>query len=162
VYGKALANGYPIAALGGRADLMALCVDPDAARRVLIAGTYNAHPVPVAAAIATIDRLADGSVFAHLEALGARLETLAVDLPVVTVRQGSCLCFYFMDHAPRDWHDLAAHNDGARDVAMRQWLIERGVYTFPLAAKQWSISAAHTEADIDETGRLLREFFTAA
>lgn len=162
VYGKALANGYPIAALGGRADLMALCVDPDAARRVLIAGTYNAHPVPVAAAIATIDRLADGAVFAHLEALGARLEKLAAGLPVVTVRQASCLCFYFMDHAPRDWHDLAAHNDGAKDVAMRQWLIERGVYTFPLAAKQWSISAAHTEADIDETGRLLREYLTAA
>ena len=162
VYGKALANGYPIAALGGRADLMALCVDADASRRVLIAGTYNAHPVPVAAAIATIDRLADPAVFAHLEAMGARLERHAAALPVRTVRQGSCLCFYFMDHAPRDWHDLAAHHDSPRDAAMRQWLIERGVYSFPLAAKQWSISAAHTAADIDETGRLLREFFRTA
>ena len=160
VYGKALANGFPIAALGGRSDLMALCVDPDPLRRVLIAGTYNAHPVPVAAAIATIDRLADPAVFAHLESLGARLESLVQGLPLLTVRQGSCLCFYFMNHAPRDWHDLAAHHDSPRDVAMRQWLIEQGVYSFPLAAKQWSISAAHTAADIEETGRLLRHYFT--
>ena len=159
VYGKALANGYPIAALGGRADLMALCVDPDPARRVLIAGTYNAHPVPVAAAIATIDRLAGGRVFEYLEALGARLERGVAGLPLLVARQGSCLCFYFMDHAPVDWHDLALHHDSARDLAMRQWLIEQGVYSFPLAAKQWSISAAHTEADVDETVEKIRTFF---
>jgi len=162
VYGKALANGYPIAALGGRADLMALCAHADAARRVLVAGTYNAHPVPVAAAIATIDRLESGRVFERLETLGARLEAALHGLPFLVARQGSCLCFYFMDHWPVDWHDLAAHHDGARDVAMRQHMIEHGVYTFPLAAKQWSISAAHTEADIDETAAKMRAFFTGA
>ena len=57
VYGKALANGYPIAAIGGRRELMRYFVHPDAARRVLLAGTYNAHPVPTAAAIATIEKL---------------------------------------------------------------------------------------------------------
>src|SRR5580692_10701149 len=58
IYGKALANGYPIAALAGKSSLMNYFVHPDASRRVLLAGTYNAHPVPVAAAIATIQRLA--------------------------------------------------------------------------------------------------------
>ena len=155
VYGKALANGYPIAALGGRRDLMERFVDPDPARRVLLAGTYNAHPVPVAAALATIDRLTPAT-FQHLEALGARLESqLATAFNIA--RQGSCFCPYFMDHAPVDWHDLAQHHDFDRDARWRRWLIGRGVYTFPMGAKQWSISAAHTEADIDRTAALMLE-----
>jgi glutamate-1-semialdehyde 2,1-aminomutase len=56
-----------------------------------------------------------------------------------------------MDHGPVDWHDLATHHDVALDSRLRQELIRRGVYTFPLAMKQYSISAAHTEADIDAT-----------
>jgi glutamate-1-semialdehyde 2,1-aminomutase len=46
VFGKAVANGYPMAILGGRRDLMERFVDPSASKRVLLAGTYNAHPLP--------------------------------------------------------------------------------------------------------------------
>src|SRR5205085_1267116 len=49
VYGKAIANGYPLGAIGGRAEIMDLFDHPDPAKRVLIAGTYNGHPVPTAA-----------------------------------------------------------------------------------------------------------------
>ena len=44
VYGKAIANGFPIAALGGKRHIMDLVADPDLSRRVLLAGTYNGHP----------------------------------------------------------------------------------------------------------------------
>ncbi len=159
VYGKACANGYPIAVLGGRRDLMDYFVHSDAARRVLLAGTYNAHPAPVAAAVATIERLLmnDGEVYRHTEALGARVEAgLAAivrecGVTATVARQGSAFCLYFMDHAPEDWHDLAANHNFAFDERFRRDLIERGVYFFPLATKQCSISAAHTAEDIDRT-----------
>ena len=158
-YGKALANGYAIAAVGGRKDLMDYVVHPDPAKRVLLAGTYNAHPVPTAAAIATIERLLmnDGEVYRHVEALGWELEKgLAeiierLDVPAVVARQGSAFCLYFMDHLPIDWHDLAAHHDSALDDALRQSLIADGIYFFPLATKQCSISAAHQAGHVDET-----------
>jgi glutamate-1-semialdehyde 2,1-aminomutase len=159
VYGKALANGYPMAAVAGKRDLMRYFVHPDPHRRVLLAGTYNGHPVPTAAAIATIETLManHGEVYKNLEALGARLEAgvrrmLAnLGITATLARQGSAFCLYFMDHAPVDWHDLAENHDFAMDVAMRRQLIDRGIYFFPLAVKQGSISTAHTTAEIDAT-----------
>ena len=56
-----------------------------------------------------------------------------------------------MDHAPVDWHDVAEHHDFDFDVRYRTALIEQGIFHFPLATKQGSISLAHTEADINVT-----------
>jgi len=159
VYGKAVANGYPIAVLGGRKELMDWFVHPELSKRVLLAGTYNAHPVPTAAAIATLERLiaGDGEVYRHVEKLGEKmqrgLEAIIgkAGLQAVVARQGSAFCVYFLSHCPRDWHDLASHHDFSRDERMRRALIERGVYFFPLATKQCSISFAHSEEDIEVT-----------
>lgn len=159
VFGKAMANGYPIAALGGKKELMEWFVHPDPSKRVLLAGTYNAHPVPTAAAIATIERLLrnDGEVYRHVESLGQEMqqgleEILSTrDLEAVVASQGSAFCTYFMDHYPKDWHDLAAHHDFRFDENLRRKLIERGIYFFPLATKQCSISFAHTREDIRTT-----------
>lgn len=159
VYGKAVANGYPIAVLGGRKDLMDYFVHPDPSRRVLLAGTYNAHPVPTAAAIATIEKLLanDGEVYRHVERLGERMEHElyrmfeTMGLTAVVARQGSAFCIYFMDHRPRCWHDVAMHHQQALDESMRRELIGRGIYFFPLWTKQCSISAAHQDAHIDRT-----------
>ncbi|MEO7652071.1 MAG: aspartate aminotransferase family protein, partial [Bryobacteraceae bacterium] len=168
VYGKAVANGYPIAALGGRKDLMDYVVHPDPAKRALLAGTYNAHPVPTAAAIATVQRLlaGEGEVYRAIEAAGAEMErgltsVLAqAGVESVVVRQGSAFCIYFMDHKPVDWHDLAAHHKMRLDEAMRQDLIENGIYFFPLATKQCSLSAAHRaehiERTVEQVGRSLK------
>ncbi|KAJ3061065.1 hypothetical protein HK102_009264, partial [Quaeritorhiza haematococci] len=64
---------------------------------------------------------------------------------------GSAFCAYFMDHAPRDWRDVALNHDMALDLRYRKALITRGVYHFPLPTKQGSLSTAHTEADVDAT-----------
>jgi glutamate-1-semialdehyde 2,1-aminomutase len=159
VYGKALANGYPIAALGGKKELMDWFVHPDLSKRVLLAGTYNAHPVPTAAAIATIERLLmkDGEVYCHVESLGQQMqegvETIINNLgfEAVVARQGSAFCIYFMDHCPNDWHDLAAHHDFNFDQELRRKLINCGIYFFPGSTKQCSISFAHTKEDIEVT-----------
>ncbi|HVT29553.1 MAG TPA: aminotransferase class III-fold pyridoxal phosphate-dependent enzyme, partial [Lacipirellulaceae bacterium] len=75
-FGKAMANGYPIAALAGKQPYMDLAISTDPARRVLIAGTYNCHPIPMAAATACLTKLADpaADVYGHLERLARRLE----------------------------------------------------------------------------------------
>lgn len=161
VYGKALANGYPMAALAGKNELMQYFAHPDASRRVLLAGTYNAHPVPTAAAIATIERLMEngGEVYRYIDALGRQLEAgvqgivSKLDVTATLARQGSAFCLYFMDHLPTDWHDLAGNHDFQADTAMRRDLIDAGIYFFPLAVKQGSISSAHTAADIEATLR---------
>ena len=75
-FGKAIANGYPLGAIAGKKEIMDLFDAPDPARRVLIAGTYNGHPIPVAAAIATMEKLLreKETLYRRLDALGARLE----------------------------------------------------------------------------------------
>jgi len=159
VFGKAIANGYPMAVLAGKKEYMNRFVDPNPVRRVLLAGTYNSHPVPTIAAIATIERLMmnDGEVYRHVEKLGARMQqgleriTEELEIPAVVARQGSAFCLYFMDHLPKDWHDLAEHHRFDVDDRLRQGLIGNGIYPFPMATKQWSISAAHTIEDIDTT-----------
>ncbi|MCK6472880.1 MAG: aspartate aminotransferase family protein [Planctomycetes bacterium] len=164
-FGKAVANGYPIGAIAGKSEVMDLFDTPDAKRRVLIAGTYNGHPLVVAAAIATIEKLrADGgAVYERLENLGRRMEEglrkLFADAGVTAhvARQGSAFCAYFMDGPPRDWHDLRERHDFAFDTKYRRALIERGIYHFPMPTKQGSISAAHTEANIDRTLAVTRE-----
>ena len=159
VYGKAIASGYPLAAIGGSARLMQYFSHSDPERRVLLAGTCNAHPVPVAAAIATIEVLLqnDGAVYRHLEELALRLECGLAEIfasercDATIVREGSAFVVYFMDHAPKDWHDLAANHDYKADKRFRRHLIENGVFVFPVETKQCSISAAHTTEDIDIT-----------
>jgi glutamate-1-semialdehyde 2,1-aminomutase len=81
------------------------------------------------------------------------LESLLRKLGIkaVVARQGSAFCLYFMDHCPKDWHDLAANHQFALDEPIRRELIARQIYCFPLATKQCSISAAHTSGDIETT-----------
>lgn len=158
-FGKALANGYPIAALGGKKELMDWFVHPEPSKRVLSAGTYNAHPVPTAAAIATIERLLmnGGEVYRHVELLGQKMQEglekiiRTLGFKGVVARQGSAFCIYFMDHCPSDWHDLASHHDFGFDEELRKNLIKLGTYFVPLATKQCSISFAHTTEDIEVT-----------
>jgi glutamate-1-semialdehyde 2,1-aminomutase len=56
-----------------------------------------------------------------------------------------------MDHAPRDFHDIAVHHNFTLDKTYRLKLIEAGIFIFPLPVKQGSISFAHSIPDIEET-----------
>ncbi len=159
VLGKAVANGFPLGVIGGRRDIMTMFADADPARHVMIAGTYNAHPVALAAASATLRILMKdgGAIYDALEKTtgqlaGGILKIMhEAGIAAVASRVGSAFCLYFMDHVPADWHDLAANHDFDFDLAYRLLLIAEGVYHFPLAAKQGSISAAHTQDDIELT-----------
>jgi len=134
-------------------------VSPDPSKRPFVAGTYNGHPVAVSAAIETVKYLIsnEATLYPAVEALGAKmqlgLETIlgARGVTATVVRQGSAFSIYFMKRPPLDFHDIIENHDLEKDVALRRALILHGVYVVPVATKQWSISCAHTEADIDFT-----------
>jgi glutamate-1-semialdehyde 2,1-aminomutase len=125
----------------------------------MVAGTYNGHPLVAAAAIATLKKLRarESEIYTALETLGERMQSGLEEIfrsrnyPTTVVRQGSAFVVYFMDHAPESWHDIAAHNDMAQDVAYRKALIDDGIFHFPITTKQGSISFAHSADDIDKT-----------
>src|SRR5690606_723179 len=97
-----------------------------------------AHPMTMAATIATIEKLRreESTLYPRLESLGAQMESglneifKAAGITSTLVRQGSAWCVYFMDHAPRDWHDIAENHDMEFDVRYRRALIEKGIYNF--------------------------------
>ena len=159
VYGKAVANGFPLALVGGKAEYMDSIIDPDPARRPFVAGTYNGHPVAVAAATETVRYLAANkdAIYPKMEAMGGWLETGITDIfarrgiAACVARQGSAFSFYLMAKPPKDLHDIIAGHDFTRDVALRRALIQRGVFFVPIATKQCSLSAAHSEEDVHFT-----------
>lgn len=101
VYAKALANGFPIAAVTGRRSAMAAIGDGP----LRPAGTYNGSPISVAAANATLGLL-DAACYRHLDALGARLqrglEDLAVarSVPLTVHRWGSIVQLHWSADQP--------------------------------------------------------------
>lgn len=158
-FGKAVANGYPLGVIGGKKEYMDYFVHPEKSKRVLIAGTYNAHPLITIAGIATLQKLMsrDHEVYEHVYKLGEMLEEGLKDIferydsPFYISREGSAFCVYFMDHEPKDYHDIAKHHNFELDKQYRLQLIKSGIYNFPLPVKQGSISFAHTLQDIKET-----------
>ncbi len=152
-FAKAMANGYPIAALAGRAQFMDR-FGPGGG--VFFAGTYNGHPVGVAAALATIATLEDGSVHRHCFGLaqqaGDGIQAIADELgiPMRVARFGSVFVPYFMTGTIESYTDLL-HNDTARDVWFRKSMCEHGIFMLPTALKRNHVSAAHTAADIERT-----------
>jgi glutamate-1-semialdehyde 2,1-aminomutase len=151
--GKAMANGYPIGAIGGRADLMEQ-FNTTPGRPVFFAGTYNGHPGCVAAAIATIDKLVEEPVHEHVFALGKRARRELSDLfrslgePAHVSGFGSVFVTYFMDRPPRDYGDLL-DNDAELFTAMRLAAMRHGVFELPLNLKRSHFSYAHTDEDVD-------------
>ncbi|MFJ1612752.1 aspartate aminotransferase family protein [Streptomyces sp. NPDC088251] len=152
--GKAIANGAPVGAIGGRADLMDLFSTRPGAP-AFFAGTYNGHPSVVAAALATLRKLREEPVHEHVFRLGERVRTELTGLyerlgvPAVVTGYGSVFVSYFMPgEAPRTYADLL-NNDASLFVGYRRRLLDHGLFELPLNLKRSHISYAHTDADVD-------------
>lgn len=151
--GKAFANGYPISALGGRADIMEEFTTTPG-KRAFFAGTFNGHPAMAAAAIATIRKLRDEPVHEHVFALGDRArdglrqiwDELGVD--AVVTGYGSIFVSFFQQGPIRSYDDLL-RNDVDLFVGYRLRQIDKGVLEVPLNLKRSNMSYAHTTADVD-------------
>jgi glutamate-1-semialdehyde 2,1-aminomutase len=104
ILGKALSNGVPISAFGGRRDIMDLYAE----RRLVHGGTYNGHPLGLAAIAATLDRLAEdgGAAWRHMADMLARIEAL------------------MLAHAER--REIPLHFRGPATIGVFHGLAERG------------------------------------
>jgi glutamate-1-semialdehyde 2,1-aminomutase len=156
-FGKCIANGFPLAAVAGRGDLM----DQLVSGGVVHGGTYNAHPASMAAALATLRALQDGRVIDTIAPLGRRLmDGIASRLHeagIPAVVTGLPQIFYVgfgLTAPPRDYRDLMP-TDRARYVRFCGEMLKRRVRTLERGA--WFMSAAHDEAIIDETLAVVAE-----
>lgn len=163
VFGKAIANGYPLGVVGGKKEIMELFDSPDPEKRVLIAGTYNAHPVNAAAAIATLKILNNPAIYSSIHQTSKRLYSGLTQIftekgiPIVLSNNASAYCIYFTEKTPVDLHDILENVDFAFDLKYRKALISKGIYHIPIACKQGSVSYAHSDADIDKTLEITKE-----
>lgn len=152
--GKAIANGFPLAAICGRKDLMRRF--GTAGGDVFFAGTYNAHPLATAAGLATVGELESGDAYDHIFRLGdeARqglqqiIDRRGIEAHVAGF--GSVFVVYFMSPPVESYSDLLRNNT-EMDIAFRKGMIERGVFFLPTALKRCHISTAHTRDDIGST-----------
>jgi glutamate-1-semialdehyde 2,1-aminomutase len=155
--GKIVGGGLPLAAYGGRADVMDHMLP---AGKVFQAGTLSGNPLAVAAGTATLEELREHPPYEHLERLGARLEAgfraaaAAAGITAWTARVGSMMTTFFQrgdQPVPVTGWKTASQSDTARYAAFFWGMIDRGVYLPCSQYEALFISAAHTEADIDAT-----------
>lgn len=159
IFAKGLGGGFPVAAMGGRRDVMALV----AQGRVSMAGTYSANGIAVAAANATLDELAEPGMYGRLYAVSDRLREglnrLVNDLrvPAHVVGLGPVFQMWFSKEPIHSYRDAVRHADHR---AFRLWwegMLRRGVLFHPHAYENLFVSFAHTETDVDETLAAARE-----
>jgi glutamate-1-semialdehyde 2,1-aminomutase len=156
--GKVLGGGLPLAAFGGRGDVMELLA-PEGA--VYQAGTLSGNPLATAAGTAVLRRLRDPRVYEELERRAARLEaglTEASDGRAHVQRSGSLLTVFMRTGRVRDF-DGAAASDTERFGAFFRHLLERGVYLPPSQFEALFVSLAHEDDEIDRTIEAARSFF---
>lgn len=152
-FGKVVGGGLPLAAVGGRRDVMDVLapIGP-----VYQAGTLSGNPLAVAAGLAVLDEIRSPSVFARLEESGRRVEEgLRESLARKGVRAcvnrvGSMWTLFFGVDQVRDF-DEATANDTERFARFFQGMLRRGVYLPPSAFEAAFISLAHSDDDIDRT-----------
>ncbi|WP_426593642.1 glutamate-1-semialdehyde 2,1-aminomutase [Cellulomonas sp. McL0617] len=153
-FGKVIGGGLPVAAVGGRRDVMAQLapVGP-----VYQAGTLSGNPVATAAGLATL-RLADSGVYEQVDAVAVKLRT---ELNAALVREGLPHTIQWAGNLFSTFFGADAARQGARDytavLATESWryapffhsLLEAGVYAPPSPFEAWFVSAAHDDSALD-------------
>jgi len=155
--GKVIGGGLPVGAFGGRADIMDR-LSPDGP--VYQAGTLSGNPLAMAAGLAQLRELERVNGWARLEQLGALLgDTVRSTLrglgrEMTFHRVGSMFCLFFTNGAVVSLAD-AQRSDRAAFARYFHSCLDAGVYLAPSQFETGFISLAHTEADIEETGRVM-------
>src|SRR5215470_3307279 len=162
--GKIVGGGMPIAAYGGRRDVMGHVAPLGG---VYQAGTLSGNPLAVAAGLATLAALRASGVYEKLEALGARMErglraaSEKTGVPLTVNRVGSMLTAFFCATPVTDYGS-ARQADTARYAKYFHGMLERGVFLAPSQFEAAFVSLAHREGDIDAAARAAVETLTGA
>ena len=149
---KAMANGYPISAIGGREDVMRLCRSGG----VTHGGTYTAGGIPLAAAERTLRILRDTDALERVAAYGRRLQQ---GLTRILNGRGVPHCYaghpsmsglFFREEPPRNYRDWKRSDYTFYDT-LAQFLIDDGILCEPDSREPWFVCAAHDEACLAKT-----------
>ncbi len=156
--GKVIGGGLPIAAYGGRRDIMSY-VAPSGP--IYQAGTLSGNPLAVSAGLAAIRHLqAHPEVYDRLERSASALAACAPNSITVN-RVGSMMTWFFTDRPVTD-AESAKLSDIKRFGRFFHAMLERGIYLPPSQYEALFVSAAHTDADIARTIDAARESFAIA
>jgi len=153
ILGKIVGGGLPLAAFGGRAEIMdRLAPIGD----VYQAGTLSGNPLATAAGLAVLGRLDDPSAYEQLEQRGARLESGLA--PYGRVQRVGAMATLFMTDEPVRNLDDAQRADVDRYGALFRHLLERGIYVAPSQFEAMFVSLAHGDEEIDRTIQAVADF----
>ena len=157
ILGKIVGGGLPLAAFGGRADVMDLLAPSGP---VYQAGTLSGNPLATAAGLSVLRRLRDPHVYDELERRGAELEAGLAELGRVR-RVGAMLTLFMTETGVRNFDD-ATRCDTARYGALFRYLLAHGIYVAPSQFEAMFVSLAHGDAEIEATVAAVRAFFETA
>ncbi len=161
--GKVIGGGLPCAAYGGREDLMRQ-VAPDGP--VYQAGTLSGNPLAMAAGLATLEVLKDGTPYQQLEASAGALATglrdsaQAAGVAVQVQRAGSMLTPFFTEQPVTNYTQATACDTAAFAVFFNA-MLDQGVVLPPSQYEAWFVSTAHDDDCIAQTITAAREAMQA-
>ena len=153
VFGKVIGGGMPLAAFGGKRDVMRQLAPLGP---VYQAGTLSGNPVATACGLATLKEISRPGYF---DALAARTRSLVDGLtaaareagvPMVCDSEGGMFGFFFADSLPQNYTDTMA-TDKDRFNRFFHAMLDQGVYLAPALYEAGFVSSAHTADDIAAT-----------
>ncbi len=159
-FGKVIGGGMPLAALGGRREVMDFLAPLGP---VYQAGTLSGNPLAVAAGIATL-RAATSEVYAHLDRTAATIATAtsealsAAGVAHTVQHAGNLFSFAFTETAPRNYDDVRAQ-EAFRYAPFFHSMLDQGVTLPPSVFEAWFVTAAHDDRAV---GRVLDALPAAA
>jgi glutamate-1-semialdehyde 2,1-aminomutase len=180
---KSIGGGVPIGAFGGRGDVMGVIerlperatdpttglahsTIPGGATRVAHLGTFNGNPLSMAAGVAVLTRILTADVYPRLHTLADRLTAgcqAVIDdfgLPGYAINVGPKGCVMFTPARVTNYRDFIGL-DSELWAASFFYLANRGVLLPPGPDDQWTLSVAHTEAEVDAYIATFRDFARA-
>ena len=161
VMGKVIGGGMPMAAFGGRREIMEKLspLGP-----VYQAGTLSGNPIATACGLKTLELISRPGFHAELHLKtghlmqGLKAEADEASIPFSIDWQGGLFGFYLLPELPKTYHEVMK-TDGAMFNKFFHGMLERGHYFAPALYEAGFVSMAHSEQDIDRTVEAAREVF---
>lgn len=160
-FGKVIGGGLPVGAFGGKKEIME-CLAPIG--KVYQAGTLSGNPLAMAAGIATLSILKNNSlIYQQLEHKTIALASGLINafsskgIPVVINQLGSMISVFFSEHPVKNFDD-AATTDISLFNRFFHHMLNQGIYLPPAAFESWFVSAAISDAEIENTIRAIKTF----